>query len=38
MTFVVYQRHVPEDIVLAECRELKHAIGLADYEMEEVKE
>ena len=29
MTFVVYQRHMPEDIVLAECRELKHAIGLA---------
>ena len=29
MTFVVYQRHVPVDIVLAECRELKHAIGFA---------
>ena len=29
MTFVVYSRQNPEDIVLAECRELKHAIGLA---------
>ena len=29
MTFVVYSRQNPEDMVLAECRELKHAIGLA---------
>lgn len=29
MIFVVYSRQNPEDIVLAECRELKHAIGLA---------
>ena len=29
MTFVVYSRQNPKDMVLAECRELKHAIGLA---------